>query len=215
MHGSSPPTSSVHEFPRQEHWSVLPFPSLEYLPDDPGIKPASPALTGEFFTHFLEFYISRTLQDALYFCLIFCVLYGYFVIYPCCVHQPFVSFHSRVLLCCMDLPLFAYPLIFRRLAILVVSSLGLLQIKLLWIFVSQIEYLTVKKKSLAASPVWYLTSLNRHVSSYQNGKAGILTFGRPEVKTPPPSAEDAGSVPAQGAETAPASQPKAKTRAVS
>ena len=39
------------EFPRQEYWSGLPFPSGD-LPD-PGIKlefPVSPALAGEFFT---------------------------------------------------------------------------------------------------------------------------------------------------------------------
>ena len=35
-------------FPRQEYWSGFPFPSLGDLPD-PGIKPASPALTGRFF----------------------------------------------------------------------------------------------------------------------------------------------------------------------
>ena len=29
------------EFPRQEHWSGLPFPSPEELPD-PGIEPGSP-----------------------------------------------------------------------------------------------------------------------------------------------------------------------------
>ena len=37
------------EFPRQEHWSGLPFPSPGDLPD-PGIKPASPALVDRFFT---------------------------------------------------------------------------------------------------------------------------------------------------------------------
>ena len=40
------------EFPRQEHWSGLPFPPQGDLPD-PGIKPAtlgSPALAGGFFT---------------------------------------------------------------------------------------------------------------------------------------------------------------------
>ena len=40
----SPPDSSVHEFPRQEHWSGLPFSSPGDLPD-PGIKlipPVSP-----------------------------------------------------------------------------------------------------------------------------------------------------------------------------
>ena len=37
------------EFPRQEHWSGLPFPSPGYLPDL-GIEPRSPALTGGFFT---------------------------------------------------------------------------------------------------------------------------------------------------------------------
>ena len=37
-------------FSRQEYWSRLPFPSPGDLPD-PGIKPASPALAGVFFTH--------------------------------------------------------------------------------------------------------------------------------------------------------------------
>ena len=37
------------EFPRQEYWSGLPFPSPGDLPD-PGIKPVSLALTGIFFT---------------------------------------------------------------------------------------------------------------------------------------------------------------------
>ena len=36
-------------FPRQEYWSGLPLPSPGGLPD-PGIKPASPALPGGFFT---------------------------------------------------------------------------------------------------------------------------------------------------------------------
>ena len=36
-------------FPRQEYWSRLPFPFSGDLPD-PEIKPASPALAGEFFT---------------------------------------------------------------------------------------------------------------------------------------------------------------------
>ena len=36
-------------FPKQEYWSGLPFPSPGDLPN-PGIKPASPALTGGFFT---------------------------------------------------------------------------------------------------------------------------------------------------------------------
>ena len=36
-------------FPRQDHWSASPFPSPGDLPD-PGIKPASPAMTGRFFT---------------------------------------------------------------------------------------------------------------------------------------------------------------------
>ena len=37
------------EFSRQEYWSGLPFPSAGPLPN-PGIEPASPALTGRFFT---------------------------------------------------------------------------------------------------------------------------------------------------------------------
>ena len=35
-------------FPRQEYWSVLPFPSPGDLPE-PGIEPMSPALAGRFF----------------------------------------------------------------------------------------------------------------------------------------------------------------------
>jgi len=36
-------------FPRQEYWSGLPFPSPgDHL--DPGVKTASPALAGRFFT---------------------------------------------------------------------------------------------------------------------------------------------------------------------
>ena len=34
------------EFPRQEYWSGLPFPSPGDLPD-PGIEPGSPALQGD------------------------------------------------------------------------------------------------------------------------------------------------------------------------
>ena len=37
------------EFPRQESWSRLPFPSLGELLD-PGMEPVSPALAGKFFT---------------------------------------------------------------------------------------------------------------------------------------------------------------------
>ena len=36
-------------FPRQEHWSGLPFPSPRDLPD-PGMEPMSPSLAGIFFT---------------------------------------------------------------------------------------------------------------------------------------------------------------------
>ena len=36
-------------FPREEYWSVLPFPTPGDLPDS-GIKPMSPALAGRFFT---------------------------------------------------------------------------------------------------------------------------------------------------------------------
>ena len=35
-------------FPRQEHWSGLPFPSPREFPD-PGIEPESPSLAGGFF----------------------------------------------------------------------------------------------------------------------------------------------------------------------
>ena len=43
------PGSSVHGFPRQEYWIGLPFPPPGALLLDPGIKPASPALTDELF----------------------------------------------------------------------------------------------------------------------------------------------------------------------
>ena len=38
------------EFPKQDYWSGLPFPSPGDLPS-PGIEPASPALSGSFFYH--------------------------------------------------------------------------------------------------------------------------------------------------------------------
>ena len=39
----SPPGTTVHGISQQDHWSGLPFPSPEYLPD-PGIEPRSPTL---------------------------------------------------------------------------------------------------------------------------------------------------------------------------
>ena len=47
--GCSPPGSSVHGFSQYEYWSGLPFPTPRDLPG-PGIRPASPALAGRFFT---------------------------------------------------------------------------------------------------------------------------------------------------------------------
>ena len=35
--------------PRKDHWSGLPFPHLEDLPN-PGTEPSSPSLAGRFFT---------------------------------------------------------------------------------------------------------------------------------------------------------------------
>ena len=45
----SPPAPLSRGFSRQEYWSCLPFPSPGDLLDS-GIKPASPALAGRFFT---------------------------------------------------------------------------------------------------------------------------------------------------------------------
>ena len=45
----SPPGFSVHEISQARILNGLPFPSLRDLPN-PGIKPMSPALAGEFFT---------------------------------------------------------------------------------------------------------------------------------------------------------------------
>ena len=49
-------------FPRREYWSGLPFPSPDF--PDPGIKSASPALTGGFLTAepFVYTYISSFLD---------------------------------------------------------------------------------------------------------------------------------------------------------
>ena len=48
--------------PRQEYWSGLPFSLPGYLPN-PGIKPASPALAGRFFTTEPPWYIYQVLID--------------------------------------------------------------------------------------------------------------------------------------------------------
>ena len=45
-HGLYPPGSSDMEFPKQEYWSGLPFPSPGDLPD-PGIEAESPALQAD------------------------------------------------------------------------------------------------------------------------------------------------------------------------
>ena len=55
-------------FPRQEYWSGLPFPPPRDLPD-PGIKPMSPALAGEFFTTELPAAAAaKSLQSCLTLC---------------------------------------------------------------------------------------------------------------------------------------------------
>ena len=46
------------EFPRQEYWSGLPFPSPEDLPDT-GIKPRSPALQAGSYCLLHEYYSSH------------------------------------------------------------------------------------------------------------------------------------------------------------
>ena len=61
-----PPGSSVHGISRQEYWSGLSFLSPGDLPD-PGIKLASPALAGGFFTTepFMSFYeITGVLKEV-------------------------------------------------------------------------------------------------------------------------------------------------------
>ena len=45
----NPPGTTVHGISQQQYWSGLLFPSPGDLPN-PGIKPASPALAGGFFT---------------------------------------------------------------------------------------------------------------------------------------------------------------------
>ena len=70
----SPAGSSVHGVSQAEYWSGLPCPPPRDLPD-PGIKPASPALAGRFFTtelprrspaHSLGLYFQQaTLRDEI------------------------------------------------------------------------------------------------------------------------------------------------------
>ena len=57
------------EFPRQEHWSDLPFPSPGDLPD-PGIEPISPAVAGAFFITELPYHFMSSLWQTLlrFFC---------------------------------------------------------------------------------------------------------------------------------------------------
>ena len=50
-------------FPRQEYWSGLPFPPLGDLPNQ-GIQPASPALSGQFFTAELPGKLVTSLQTG-------------------------------------------------------------------------------------------------------------------------------------------------------
>ena len=74
-------------FPRQEYWSGLPFPSSGHLPN-PGIKPASPALAGGFFTSSTTFgkpYIWLTKRKNYYKSIFFfaSLISTYTVVYPC------------------------------------------------------------------------------------------------------------------------------------
>ena len=63
------PCALVHQdpvsvgFSRQEYWSGWPFPSLGELPD-PGVKPASPTLTGRFFTVEPQGSLTDTLENC-------------------------------------------------------------------------------------------------------------------------------------------------------
>ena len=68
----SPPASYVYRSPmskglsRHEYWSGLPFPFPGDLPD-PGIKSASPALAGRFFTTELPGKPNLSLQKVIFF----------------------------------------------------------------------------------------------------------------------------------------------------
>ena len=84
----NPPWVIVHqaplfmEFPRQEYWSGLPFPSPGNLPD-PRFKPVSLALAAGFFTlnHLESLYLFVVIShDPLYFCDVTCN-FSLFLIY--------------------------------------------------------------------------------------------------------------------------------------
>ena len=64
----SPPGSSVHGISRQEHWSGLPCPPLQNLPD-PGIQRVSlmsPPLAGGFFNTSATWEACRSVQQEIY-----------------------------------------------------------------------------------------------------------------------------------------------------
>ena len=60
-------------FPRQEHWSGLPFPSPGDLPDQ-GIEPVSPALVGGFF-------ITEPPGELMYYIYRYTYIYIYIILY--------------------------------------------------------------------------------------------------------------------------------------
>ena len=73
MFDSATPWTVVHQtplsvgFPKQEHWSGVPFPSPEDLPRA-GIKPASPASAGGFLATELPVQFSPVTQSCLTLC---------------------------------------------------------------------------------------------------------------------------------------------------
>ena len=67
----SPPGFSVHGILQKEYWIAFPFPSPGNLPD-PGIKPASPALTGVFFTPEIPGNVAESVNEVTQLCLALC-----------------------------------------------------------------------------------------------------------------------------------------------
>ena len=119
--------------------------------------------------HFLEFYISGTLQDALFFCLAFCFQYNYLEIYPCCV-SIIHSFSSQG-----STPLYGLATICSSIHLQMVRYFGCFWFRPITnnvaknICVQNKECLIVRRKDVAVSPACYLTSLSLCVFSHQKG----------------------------------------------
>ena len=105
-------------FSRQEHWSGLPFLSPGDLPD-PGIEPGSPALEADALT-----------SEPPGFLYLAC-LWGSWIIKQ---RSAFIPFYCERVFWYMDIPHFVVCIHYQLMDTWIISSLGLLWLRLLWRF---------------------------------------------------------------------------------